>query len=64
MMLFGSSVELQCPRLNLEVLRKSVNTDGYRNSSPRYSVRTTMLALYLLMKFLRFPSYKISITLK
>jgi len=33
------------------------------NSSPRYSVRTTMLPLYTIQKFLRFPFYKISITL-
>lgn len=32
-------------------------------SSPRYSVRTTMPSLYIIQKFLRFPSYKISITL-
>ena len=28
-----------------------------------YSVRTTMLPLYTIQKFLRFPFYKISITL-
>ena len=48
-------------RLSSEVLRNLV----YRcsNSSPRYSVRTTMLSLYTIQKFLRFPLYKISITL-
>ena len=48
-------------RLSSEVLRNPV----YRcsNSSPRYSVRTTMLPLYTIQKFLRFPFYKISITL-
>ena len=46
---------------NLEV----VGNLAYRcsNSSPRYSVRTTMLSLYTIQKFLRFPLYKISITL-
>ena len=48
-------------RLSSEVLRNLV----YRcsNSSPRYSVRTTMQSLYTIQKFLRFPLYKISITL-
>ena len=36
---------------------------GCNNSSSRYSVRTTMLSLYTIQKFLRFPLYKISITL-
>lgn len=43
---------------------KVVGNLGYRcnNSSPRYSVRTTMPSLYVIAKFLRFPTYKISIT--
>lgn len=49
------------PRLNLEV----VGNLAYRcsNSSPRYSVRTTMLSLYTVENFLRFHSHEISITL-
>ena len=35
----------------------------YDNSSPRYSVRTTMLSLVLSLKFPTFPTYKMSITL-
>ena len=35
----------------------------YNNSSPRYSVRTTMPPLVLSPKFPTFPTYKISITL-
>ncbi len=50
------------PHLNLEVLRKPVNTD-MDIAAHTICVRTTMLSLYSLMKFLRFPSYKISITL-
>ena len=50
------------PRLKLEVLRKPCSTD-MEQAVPRYSVRTTMQILVLRLKFFRFLTYKISITL-
>ena len=47
--------------LSSEVLRNPVYR--YRNSSPRYCVRTAMPSLYTIQKFLRFPHYKMSIPL-
>ena len=57
------SVEPRCPRPKLEVLRKPCSTD-MEQQSHAYSVRTAMRILVLRLKFLRFLTYKISITLK
>ena len=55
------SVVLTMPHRKLKAVGKA-HAYRYGNSSPRYSVRTTMLSLYTIQKFLRFPLYKISIT--
>ena len=49
-------------RLSSEVLRKPC-VQMYINGSPCYNMRTTILSLYTIQKFTRFPYYKISITL-
>ena len=57
------SVVLTMPRLSSEAVGKAL-AYRYGDSSPRYSVRTTMPSLYaILWNFLRFQNYKISITL-
>ena len=42
---------------------RKTHTNRYNNSSPRYSVRTTMLFLYTFESFSGFHSQEISITL-
>ena len=59
-MLFGSSVELQC-HVFVEGRRKNLMS-RCSNSSPRYSVRTTMPSL-LILKISYVFNNKISITL-
>ena len=54
-------MELQC-HVFVEGRRKTLMS-RCSNSSPRYSVRTTMPPLVLSPKFPTFPTYKISITL-
>lgn len=54
-------MELQC-HVFVEGRRKNLMS-RCSNSSPRYSVRTTMPPLVLSPKFPTFPTYKISITL-